>query len=214
MIDKHKKEEGGPTIKFVKKKRIYFRSGKSLYPFCWIEFLKDGSFSLGLISKEIKFTEYGSAIQRRIYFNDHVQTLRRGEISVQETKAPHYTFHTPRISQEAGLVHMIDPNGKVDEWELDWFPVRKTQHILTINSGQIKVLGTVMNPKKNYSIVTVPQGWRSLRMDMFISPVRANVELDTSAIDNVIGGRKHYNLICSFYKDSNNSLCLYVVSDL
>jgi hypothetical protein len=207
-------EKKGLSIKFVRKKRIYLRSGKQLYPFYWIEFLDDGSFSLGIISKEIKFTEYGSAIQRQISFKNHVQTLRRGEISVQETKAPHYTFHPPRISQEAGLVHMIDPNGKVDEWELDWFPVRKTQHLLTINSGQIQALGTVINPKRNYSIVTVPQGWRSLRMDMFISPVISNVELDPSAFDNVIGGCRHYNLICSFYKDANDTLCIYMASEM
>jgi len=207
-------KNNGPSIKFVRKKRIYLRSGKQLFPFCWIEFLEDGSFSLGIISKEIKFTQYGSAIQRQVSFKNHVQTLRRREIGVQETKAPHYTFHTPRISQKAGLVHMIDPNGKVDEWELDWFPVRKIQHLLTINSGQIKTLGIAINPKKNYSIVTVPKGWRSLRMDMFISPVRSKVELDPSAIDNVIGGCKHYNLICSFYKDSNDSLCIYVANEM
>ncbi len=51
-------------------------------------------------------------------------------------------------------------------------------------------------------------------MDMFIVPVGANVELDRSAIDNVIGGCKNYNLICSFYEDSNTLLCWYVANDI
>ena len=112
------------------------------------------------------------------------------------------------------MVHMIDPNGKVDEWVLDWFPVKETQHLLTINSGQIKALGTVMNPKKNYSLITVPQGCRSIKMHMFISPARVSLRLNPSAIDNVIGGCKLYNLICSFYKDSNDAFCFYVANEM
>ena len=144
------------SIKFVRKKRIYFKYGRALIPFCWIEFLEDGAFSTGLISKKIRFTEYGYAIQRKSGFEDHVQILNRGGISIEEARAPHYTFHPPKIEQSAGVVHFVDFNGKVDEWELDWFPVRETQHILTLYSGRIAQLGSVKNPKRNHSIIRVP----------------------------------------------------------
>ncbi len=208
------KSQKSLSVKFVRKKRIYILRQKLLHPLCWIEFLEDGSFSIGLISNKINFTEYGSAIQRGLSFEDHVQIIKWGRLKIQETKTPHYTFHPPRISQDIGLVHMVDPNGKVDEWEIDWFPVVKTQHLLTLNTGHLETLGAVTKTKKNSSIINAPNGCIGLRMDMFITPVGANVELDRSAIDNVIGGCKNYNLICSFYVDSNTHLCWYVANDM
>jgi len=203
-----------PSVKFVRKKRIYILWRKYLYPLCWIEFLTDGSFSIGLISNKINFTEYGSAIQRGLSFKEHVQIIQCGNLKIQEAQAPHYTFHPPSISQNVGLVHMVDVNGKIDEWNLDWFPVIETRHILTLNTGLFETLGFVPKPKKNYSIINAPNNCFSLRMDMFIAEVGANVELDRSAIDNVIGGCKHYNLICSFYKDSIERLCWYVANEM
>ena len=208
------KSETIPSVKFVRKKRIYILRQKFLYPLCWIEFLEDGSFSIGLISNKINFAEYGLAIQLGLSFEDHVQTIQRGNLKIQDTQTPHYTFHPPRISQDIGLVHMVDPNGKVDEWNIDWFPVIKTQHLLTLKTGYLEALGTAIKPKKNYSVINAPNGCIGLRMDMFIVPVGANVELDRSAIDNVIGGCKNYNLICSFYEDSNTLLCWYVANDI
>ena len=202
------------SVKFVRKKRIYLLTQKLLYPLCWIEFLEDGSFSIGLISNKINFTEYGSAIQYSLSFKDHFQTIQRGSVKIQDTQTPHYTFHPPKISQNSGLVHMVDSNGQVDEWNIDWFPVIKPQHLLTLNTGQFEALGTVNKPKQNYSIINVPNGCIGLRMDMFIAPIGANIELDRTAIDNVIGGGKNYSLICSFYEDSGARLCWYVANDM
>jgi len=203
-----------PSVKFVRKKRIYILWHKLQYPLCWIEFLEGGSFSIGLISNKVNFTENGAAIQRGISFKEHVQTIQRGNLKIRDAQTPHYTFHPPRIDQDFGLVHMVDVNGKVDEWDLDWFPVNNTRHILTLNAGPFEVLGPVPKPKKNYSIISATDDCYSLRMDLFIAEVGANVELDKSAIDNVIGGCKYYNLICSFYKDSNTALCWYVANEM
>lgn len=200
--------------KFVRKKRIYIRWHKILYPLCWIEFLKDGSFSIGLISNKINFTEYGSAVQRGLSFKEHVQTIQSGNLKIQDAQTPHYTFHPPRINQDIGLVHMVDMKGKVDEWNFDWFPVNKTRHILTLNTGPFEVLGSIQKPKKNYSIIGATDDCFSLRMDMFIAQIGANIELDKAAIDNVIGGCKYYNLICSFYKDNETVLCWYVANEM
>jgi hypothetical protein len=49
------------SAKFVRKKRVYLKEGSDTHPFLWIEFLDDGSFSLGFMSKQVKLTEYGSA---------------------------------------------------------------------------------------------------------------------------------------------------------
>ena len=142
------------SAKFVRKKRIYLKRGVQAHPFLWIEFLDDGSFSLGFMSKQVKFTEYGSAIQRGLQFEKHAQVVRRGNVSINESEAPpHYTFHPPRITQKSGVVHMVDPTGKIDEWEFDWFPVRKVDHILTVHSGRLDLLGTVVRPRKNFSII-------------------------------------------------------------
>ena len=202
------------SIKFVRKKRIYLKRGVETYSFLWIEFLDDGSFSIGLMSKQVKLTEYGSAIQRGLQFEQHAQVVRRGNVSINESETPHYTFHPPKITQKRGIVHMIDPNGKIDEWEFDWFPVRKVDHILTMHSGRLDLLGTVVRPKKNFSIIAVPPGAEGLRMDMFICPVGAHIALDSLAIDNVIGGCKHYNLVCSFYTDSSTQFSIYVATEM
>lgn len=202
------------SVKFVRKKRIYLKKGAHIYPFVWIEFLEDASFSLGFMSKQIKLTEYGSAIQRRLEFKEHTEVIRRGTVRVNETEMPHFTFHPPRILQTSGIVHMVDQCGSVDEWEFDWFPVTKVDHLATVYSGYIETLGTVASPKKNYSSVLVPHGSFGMRMDLFICPVGAHVELDPLAKDNVIGGCRHYNLICGFYSDNSPQFSIYVTNEV
>lgn len=203
-----------PSVKFVRKKRVYLKKRSCIYPFFWIEFLKDASFSIGFMSKQIKLTEYGSAIQRSLHFQGHTEVLKRGTIPINETKMPHFTFHPPRVSQTRGIVHMVDQCGKVDEYEFNWFPVTMTDHIATVYSGDIALLGTVKSPKKNYSLVAVPHSSLGMRMDMFICPVGAHVEMDALAKDNVIGGCKHYNLICSFYPDNSPQFAIYVATEM
>ena len=201
------------STKFVRKKRIYLKRGTQIYPFIWIEFLDDASFSVGLISKQVKLTEYGSAIQRELQFQEHAEVLRRGKVDISEAETPHYTFHPPRISQKNGIVHMVNQSGKIDEWEFNWFPVITVDHILTVHSGNLELLGTVAGPRRNHSLVAVPHRSHGMRMDMFICPVGAHVELDPLAKDNVIGGCKHYNLICSFYSDDTPQFAIYVAAE-
>lgn len=137
-----------PGVKFFKRQRLYLKNGNVIHPFCWIEFLEDGSFSIGLLTKVIKITEFGSAIQQQGFFDNHVQTLRQGKSNIDDIADPHYTFHPPKINQNRGLVHIVGVNGKVDEWELDWFPVTKMINILKLYSGTIDLLGTVKKTKK------------------------------------------------------------------
>lgn len=201
------------SAKFVRKKRIYLKEGSDTHPFLWIEFLDDGSFSLGFMSKEVKLSEYGSAIQQGAKFTQHAQIVRRGNVTIDETEAPHFTFHPPKISQRSGMVHMVDATGKIDEWEFDWFPVRKVDHFLTVYSGQLSLLGTVARPRKNFSIIAIPPGAQGIRMDMFICPAGPQIGLDSLAIDNVFGGCKHYNLVCNFYRDSSAQFSIYVATE-
>lgn len=201
------------SVKFVRKKRIYLEKGSHIYPFIWIEFLEDASFSFGFMSRQIKLTEYGSAIQRRLQFQEHTEVIQRGAVSISETKMPHFTFHPPKISQASGIVHMVDQCGKVDEYELDWYPVTMVDHIATVYSGDLAMLGIVKSPKKNYSFVAVPHSSAGMRMDAFICPAGAHVELDPLAEDSVIGGCKHYNLVCSFYSDNSPQFAIYVAAE-
>lgn len=202
------------SVKFVRKKRIYLKKGTHIYPFIWIEFLEDASFSLGFMSKQLRLTEYGSAIQRKLQFQEHTEVIKRGTVPISKTEMPHYTFHPPRISQRSGIVHMVDQCGNVDEWEFNWFPVTMVDHIATVYSGSLAALGTIKSPKKNYSLVEVPHTSLGMRMDVFICPVGSHVELDSLAKDNVIGGCKHYNLICSFYSDNSPQFAIYVATEM
>ena len=199
--------------KFVKKKRVYVKMGGRLFPFFWIEFLEDRSFSLGVSSSAFNFTEYGSAVQRKGEFHDHVSILTSGNVSIKEAQSPHITFHPPRIGQKEGLVHMKAANGRVDDWSMDWFPARNPQLVVSLVSGDIEQLGSTGRPKKNYSVVTVPPGVRRIRMDMYICPNPPNIVLDPQAFDNVIGGCPAYVLCCSFYHASRQRGALYIATD-
>ncbi|GAI29754.1 unnamed protein product, partial [marine sediment metagenome] len=106
----------------------------------WIEFLQDSSFSLGFLSRVFKFTEYGSAIARSGYFTEHVKILTSGNVDIKDADSPHVTFHPPKIRQDRGVVHMVAKNGLVDEFELDWFPVKKDQTLLYAFTGDIAAL--------------------------------------------------------------------------
>lgn len=199
--------------KFVRKKRVFLKMAGSLFPFFWIEFLEDRSFSFGMSSKAVNFTEYGSAVQRKGTFVDHHAILTSGNISIKEAQSPHVTFHPPKIGQEQGVVHMTAANGRVDEWDMDWFPVRNPQHVLSSFSDDIEQLGSTGRPKKNYSVVTVPPGVRSVRMDMYVCPKPGNITLDPKAFDNVIGGCPEYVLCCSFYQAPPQGAGIYIATD-
>lgn len=203
-----------PSVKFVRKKRIYLKRGPQIYPFIWIEFLDDASFSLGFMSKQVKMTGYGSAIQRGLRFQEHTEVMRRGRVQIGNAEAPHYTFHPPALSQRSGIVHVVDQSGKIDEWEFDWFPVAAVDHIVTVHSGRLELLGTVAGPRKNHSIVAASSASQGMRMDMFICPVGARVELDPLATDNIIGWCKHYELVCSFYPDDTAPFSIYVANEM
>jgi len=203
------------NTKFVRKMRIYLKQLQALIPFCWIEFLEDGSFSVGIMSNNVKFIEYGSAIQNNLKFKNHLKTITRGDIKVEKAKAPHYSFHPPKIHQSSGVVHLIDSNKKrVDEWKLDWFPVKGTNHILTLYSGRFACLGTVSKTKLNHSIIPLSSNIESIRMDMFLTPIGSNVAFDPSAINTVYGGCRYYNIICSFYEDQEDALCFYIANEM
>lgn len=85
---------------------------------------------------------------------------------------------------------------------------------MTAHSGRLELLGTVAGPRKNHSIVAASPAAQGMRMDMFICPVGARVELDPLATDNIIGGCKHYNLVCSFYPDDTTPFSIYVANEM
>ena len=198
--------------KFVKKKRIYLKMEGRLFPWFWIEFLEDKSFSLGMSSSATTFTEYGSAIWRKQTFEEHIPILTSGNVPIKEAHSLHVTFHPPRITQKQGVVHMTAANGRVDEWNMDWFPVGNPKLIVTLLSGDIEQLGSAGRTKRNYSVVTVAPGIRRVRMDMYICPNPPNITLDPKAFDNVLGWSPAYVLCCSFYQDSRQQAALYVAS--
>ncbi|MGD0779392.1 MAG: hypothetical protein ABR954_01230 [Dehalococcoidales bacterium] len=178
------------------------------YSFCWIELLKDGSFSLGFLSKVFKFTEYGTARLRDGYFSGHVKTLTSGNLNINDAKSPHVTFHTPHIEQNSGIVHMVAENGEIDQLELNWFPVRKVDTLLYAYSGNIAKLDRDKKKKSRYQIVNVPSDVQCLRMELMIYPrvpkypKPPKIIHNPSAIANIHGGCPDYMLSCCFYKNA------------
>ncbi len=196
--------------------RVYLRHRTEYYSFCWAEFLKDKSFSIGINSHGIIFDEYGTAVYRGGNFTDHVQTtVTRGDISMRDAKDHHVTFHPPRITQQSGIVHIVAPNGKVDEWPLDWFPITRAQLLLYFTVADLRCLGQVTKPKRPYRVVCVPSGICSLRMELHIHPRQTSLSVlhDPKALGNIHGFSPDYIASFKFYKDDSCKTCIYYVTD-
>jgi hypothetical protein len=189
------------------------------YSFCWIEFLEDGSFSVGFLSKIFKLTEIGSATLRNGYFSKHIQTLTRGNIKIKDAISPHITFHQPKIEQTIGIVHMIAENGIVDEIELDWFPVKKADTLLYAYTGDIEKLDRDTKKKQRYRVVDVSPNIRCLRMELMIYPRTpkypqpAKIIHNPNAIANIHGACPDYMLSCFFYKNDVVEPQLYFAAE-
>ena len=177
------------------------------YSFCWIEFLEDRSFSLGFLSKAFKLSEFGSAVLRDGKFSGHASTLSSGNVNIRDAINPHITFHPPKIWQSKGVVHMAAKNGIVDEFELDWFPVKETKMLLCAYTGEINKLDKDNKRKSRYQIINVPPDFRCLRMELVIYPrlpkypKPAKIIHIPTAIGNIHGGCPDYIISCYFYKN-------------
>lgn len=197
--------------------RIYLLLKKSYYSFCWINLQEDGSLSFGLLSKTLKFTEWGSAVVRSGAFTNHVQTLTKGTADIRYAESPHVTFHPPPIGQNYGVAHMLDAKNRiVDEWELDWFPVRTPQLVLCAYSGNISVLPTESNLKGRYEIAKLPSQVQCLRMELIVVPKseRSTVLLHSqNAVANIHGVCPKYVVSCHFYNNPLVDPALYIVTD-
>lgn len=205
--------------KRIRRIRIYFAWRSSYYSFCWIEFLQDGSFSLGFLSRVFKFTEYGSAIARSGHFTDHAKILTRGNVGIKDADSPHVTFHPPNIGQSRGIVHMTSKNDLVDEFELDWFPVKKSQTVLFAYTGDIAVLDKSTKAMKQYQTISVPSNLKCLRMEMTVYPRSpkypkpAQIIHIPDALGNIHGGCQYYVVSCYFYGNDMVEPALYLASD-
>jgi hypothetical protein len=205
--------------KRIRRIKIHFAWGGDCYSFCWIEFLKDGSFSLGFLSGVFEFTEYGSAIARSGYFTEHEKILTSGSVDINDAESPHVTFHPPRIGQNTGIVHLIAKNGIVDEFELDWFPVKKVQVLLYAFTGDIAALDKAAKKIPRYQIVSVPSNLQCLRMELTVYPRSpkypkpATIIHMPSAVGNIHGGCPDYIVSCYFYENALVAPALYLASD-
>jgi len=163
----------------------------------------------------LRFTEYGSAVVRSGSFTEHVQTLPKGNVHIQNIIAPHVTFHPPRIQQKSGIVHYVGSNGIVDEWELDWFPVNQPQLLLCAYSGDITRLEKVTKLKERHEIATLPSNVQCVRMELTIYPRSATLAQihDQSVIANIHGYCPNYIVSCHFYENSVVTPALYMATD-
>lgn len=193
--------------KKIRRIRICLFWRGNYYSFCWIEFLENGSFSLGFLSRVFNFTEHGTARLRDGYFSNHAKTLTSGDVDISDADSPHITFHTPKIEQNSGIVHMVAANGKVDELELNWFPVIKYDKLLYAYTGDIAKLDRDKKKKSRYQIVDVPSDVQCLRMELMIYPRFPKFPKPPRlvhiprAIGNIHGCCPDYVLSCYFYKN-------------
>jgi hypothetical protein len=205
--------------KKIRKIRICLYHRSNYYSFCWIEFLEDGSFSLGFLSEAFRFTEYGSAILHAGHFSEYTRIIPSGNIDIKEAISPHITYHTPKLWQKRGIVHMKASNGIVDEFEIDWFPVKKTEMLLCAYSGEIEKLDKDIKKKLRYQVVNVPPNVKCLRMEVVVYPrlpkypKPARVIDISEAMGNIHGGCPDYILSCYFYKNEIVQPQLYYTSE-
>ena len=199
----------------IRKIRIYLRLRRNLHSFCWINLLKNGSLSFGFTSKTQKLVEYGTSVVRSGFFGEHARILTRGTVDIKDAKTPHVTFHPPRIEQKSGVAHVIASNGRVDEWELDWFPVKKPQLLLAAYTGDIAMLD-IAKPQGQYEVVDVPPNLHCLRMEMVLYPLPTKSAIrvdDPNAVANIIGRCPNYIVSCPFYENPLGLLGFYVATD-
>lgn len=197
--------------------RIYLYLRKNYYSFCWINLQEDGSFSFGLLSRTLRFTEWGSAVARSGAFTDHTKILTRGNVDIKDADRPHVTFHPPSVHQVNGFVHMRDNNDNVvDEWQLDWFPVKKAQLLLCAYSGDISILPKEARPKGQHEIAILPSNVQCLRMELILLPrSEQSIKLlhSAGALANIHGICPKYVIACHFYKNNLVNPALYIATD-
>ena len=197
--------------------RIYLLIKNHHYSYAWINLQEDGSLSFGLLSKTLKFTEWGSAVVQSGAFTNHVQTLPKGIVDIEDAESPHVTFHPPPISQKYGVAHMIDAQNRiVDEWELNWFPVRTPQLLLCVYTGNIFALPTETNLEGRHEIVKLPSQVQCLRMELIVIPKsKKSIKLlhSQSAVTNIHGVCPNYVVSCHFYNNPLVDPALYIVTD-
>jgi len=201
---------------WIGKVRMYLHFRATYYSFCWISMEKDGSLLFGFSSKTLRFIEYGSSVVRSDIFTEHTQTLTRGNMDIKDAKTPHVTFHPPRIEQKSGIAHMVSDKGKVDEWELDWFPVKKAQLLLCAYTGDIAMLPKEIEPKGRHEVARLPSNVQCLRMELVLHPKSEKslkVLHSLGAVANIHGVCPKYVVSCHFYNNNLVEPALYMASD-
>jgi len=200
-------------MEWIGKVRVYLYLRGNYYEFCWINLWKDGSLFFGFMSK-IPFIEYGTAKTKSGDFVEHVQTLARGNINIKEANFPHLSFHPPRVSQKTGIVHIRDGKNFVDKWDLDWFPVNKPMHLMTIYSGDITRLKKVIKLKKPNEVVNLSSNIKYLRMDLILYPRVPNIFHDPKSFTKLIGVCPNYLVCCYFYSCNPSDAAFYAATEL
>ena len=177
---------------------------------------KDASLLFGFSSKNMRFTEYGSSVVRSGYFTDHSQIIPKGNLDIRKTSKPHITFHPPTTSRKIGIAHMVEGrNGKVDEWNLDWFPVNKPQALLFAYTGDIDRLDETEKLKGNHQIVSVHDNVNCLRMELILHPIpKSTVAIGSPNTINILGFCPNYIVCCHFHSVNMVDPADYIATDV
>ena len=111
----------------------------------------------------------------------------------------------------------VHGKGKVDEWELDWFPVKTPRSLLYTYTGDITMLEKTAQPKGRCQIVMVPSNLQCLRMELILypnlDPQSPKVVHYPNAVANIHGICPNYIVSCYFDKHSLVEPALYIATD-
>jgi len=193
--------------------RIYLLQRGVYRSFCWMNMQQNGSLLFSFSSKTARLIEYGRSVVQSGNFVDHSKTITRGTIDIKDAKHPHISFHPPRITQKSGIAHLKDANGNVDEWDLDWFPVKNSQAILYAYSGDISKLSQVVHLKGNHQVVDIPNNVDCIQMELVLYPKSVQIVGRWDVLTNIIGVCPHYIVCCHFLPIRVVDLSVYIATD-
>lgn len=203
-----------PKILNKMKSYFYLVLGDRIYKLCWISFVRDGGFSVGMDRHSRPICEIGSAIRQEGCFDQHTPHMQKAEIIASQIRDAHITFHPPRIMHKNGIAQIRAGQQTLARWPLGWYPVRTALPVLYLYSGSISTLQRVERPQRNGFFLPFAQNVKNIEMRVVTLPNPLQVAtLRLHPHWDVVGRAPKYHLLCRARPTKVAESGVYVITD-